>query len=225
MAKFCTNCGKPLVDGKPCDCVVNQTEMNMKFDVKEFVEVAKGMFTKPADTIKGFVKDENLVSSIILLAMNALIVALCVCLAWKPLMTAGFGGVDIVSAFNVEIPYVKIFLTVTIGVAVSYALLALLFYVIADKLFQGKSSYQKMLALLGCTSIITSVTVLVAMIFSFISIGLMLVFLCTGTTLQMVLMARGFQAASDIDENKLGYVYMITYLLYFFLFLVILPGI
>ena len=50
MAKFCTKCGKKLEEGKTCDCekttVVNNNMVN------DYMEVLKGMFTKPLDTMK-----------------------------------------------------------------------------------------------------------------------------------------------------------------------------
>ena len=63
MAKFCTKCGKKLEDGKPCDCckkevkkeVVVESKTN-GFDFNEcvnsYIEMVKGIFVKPIDTIK-----------------------------------------------------------------------------------------------------------------------------------------------------------------------------
>ena len=61
MAKFCTKCGKKLEEGKVCDCEKTTSESvktavannNM---VNDYIEVLKGMFTKPLDTMKDYAK-------------------------------------------------------------------------------------------------------------------------------------------------------------------------
>ena len=70
MAKFCTKCGKPLVDGKPCDCEKNENQNEVEqvsFNSNGLLETVKGMFTRPVSTLQEFVQDHNLVPALILL--------------------------------------------------------------------------------------------------------------------------------------------------------------
>ena len=60
MAKFCTKCGKKLEEGQVCSCEAKATKAtssnNGGFDVKEcansYLDMLKGIFTKPVETIK-----------------------------------------------------------------------------------------------------------------------------------------------------------------------------
>ena len=66
MAKFCTKCGKPLVDGKPCDCEKNENQNEVEqvsFNSNGLLETVKGMFTRPVSTLQEFVQDHNLVGN------------------------------------------------------------------------------------------------------------------------------------------------------------------
>ena len=49
MAKFCTKCGKPLKDGKPCDCSVKEEKV-----VKETAENTNELISNVSDIYKIF---------------------------------------------------------------------------------------------------------------------------------------------------------------------------
>ena len=52
MAKFCTNCGKELIDGK-CNCVkAKDNSISTNDLVEKCKEVVVGLFKKPVTTIK-----------------------------------------------------------------------------------------------------------------------------------------------------------------------------
>ena len=200
MAKFCTKCGKPLVDGKPCDCEKNENQNEVEqvsFNSNGLLETVKGMFTRPVSTLQEFVQDHNLVPALILLGINALIVSLFVCLGAKTLVV----------------------------IVIVYAALAGLFYLIADKLFKGSSSYKKMLALLGGTSVIMSVTLLLSIVFMYVSSQVMTIIFCCGAIVQSTYMVQGFIYASDIDDDKVGYTYAIVYAIFLTITVFILPQI
>ena len=62
MAKFCTKCGKELKDGKACDCEVVSTKtegVDISGYVNSYIEIIKGIFTKPVTTIKKYVTADN----------------------------------------------------------------------------------------------------------------------------------------------------------------------
>ena len=68
MAKFCTKCGKELEEGKNCDCSNSTTNTNTAsaIDFKECgndcLNLVKGIFVKPVETIKDFVVESKLLS-------------------------------------------------------------------------------------------------------------------------------------------------------------------
>ena len=227
MAKYCTKCGKKL-DGKPCDCE-NQTQTvttTSNFDFNHLLDVVKGMFTKPVDTLNNFIGDHNLSYGLVLLGVNALIIALFCCLGMKEIFTFVSGSM---SAFliqsSIEFPYAEVFFKSLVFVILGYAILAGLFYLIADKLFKGPSSYQKMITLFGATSVILSATLLGSIVLMYVSTQLMFVWLCCGLLLQSVYTIQGLKMAINIDENKLGYVYAVVYAILLIVTIFILPRI
>lgn len=230
MAKFCTNCGKPLVDGKPCDCEKNETQNGVEqtnFNVNSILETVKGMFTRPVTTLQEFVQDQNFVSALILLGINALIVSLFVCLGAKEIISAIAGSVSslLFTMGGMEIPYARIFFTTLVSIIIAYAALAGIFYLVADKLFKGSSSYKKMITLLGGTSVIMSATLLLSIVFMYVSTQVMTIIFCCGAIVQSTYMVQGFIYASDIDDDKIGYTYAIVYAIFLTITLFILPQI
>ncbi len=227
MAKFCTKCGSKLVDGKCPNCENKTTEVATKFDFNELLASVKGMFTKPVDTMKEIIETENITIGGILIAINALIIALFCCLGSKELIslftsTSGFSSL---MSTSIEIPYARIFFTTLVIVLVTYAIIAGLFYLVADKLFHGNSNYKKMIAYLGITSVILTTTMLGTIVLMYVSAQLMILFLLCGVALSNVYMIQGFQFTASIDKNKVGYTYGIVYLVILIITMFILPAI
>ena len=78
MAKFCTNCGKKLEEGKACDCQANVVASNNGgFDfnatINSYIEMVKGIFVKPVDTIKKFATSSNFVLGLIAILLNCIV--------------------------------------------------------------------------------------------------------------------------------------------------------
>ena len=92
MAKFCTNCGKKLVDGKPCDCMKKQSKKVEEVEVVEsnagdmlndFLEAFKGIFAKPVETMKKYANSSKIILVMIMIAVNSLVFGLYVYLFAK----------------------------------------------------------------------------------------------------------------------------------------------
>ena len=76
MAKFCTKCGKKLEDGQVCDCTKtvsqsasqantgSQSTGNIDFNrgLNDYLDIIKGIFTKPADTIKKYAQSNKVLA-------------------------------------------------------------------------------------------------------------------------------------------------------------------
>ena len=77
MAKFCTKCGKELVDGVCPSCASSEKEtvsgsVDIKGSLMECVNVFKKIFTKPFDAIKEFVSENKFIAGIIMVVISAL---------------------------------------------------------------------------------------------------------------------------------------------------------
>ena len=93
MAKFCTKCGKPLQDGKPCSCTTKkEKEIAVKMQVDEdeeeideskvgsmlddFMVVIKGMFKKPVNTIEKNLNVKNYNLALVSIVINLVLFGL-----------------------------------------------------------------------------------------------------------------------------------------------------
>ena len=82
MAKFCTKCGRRLIDGQPCSCTQTQQPVHdMQESVqKEVKDKAKNFFTQALEMIKhpstGFVEavsDKDSKNGLILMGIEAVL--------------------------------------------------------------------------------------------------------------------------------------------------------
>lgn len=232
MAKFCTNCGNKLKEGEVCECKKQTQSSNLAL-LSTFVELVKGMFVKPVDTMASFIDEENFNNALIALAANAVSVALLVAVLCKELFSSIFGLMGLSSGLyggldfgaTVEIPYFKIILITILVVAVIHVMTAGIAYLISEKIFKSNTSFKKMVTWVGITSVILTVVVLVSIIISLISVKVGMICLATGVGSMLNYMYKGLSFACDTDENKLIYILMPAILITAFVVSYILPKI
>ena len=103
MAKFCTKCGRRLIDGQPCRCTQTQQPVNdMQGSVqKEVKDKAKNFFTQALEMIKhpstGFassVADENSKNGLILMGIQALLAGLYLYVFVQKIVSTALNGVS-----------------------------------------------------------------------------------------------------------------------------------
>ena len=217
MAKFCTKCGKPLEEGKACECsTVVKTTTNSLFT--ECLEIVKSFLQKPIDTLEENVDDSKFNSSLIMIGINAIAVGLFVLVLVKELlgsimglmmgMMGSYGSLMGLGSAQMEIPYVKIFFIVFVVAIVVTLLIALCSYLLAEKLFKGNATIKGMVTLFGFSSIISTVTLLAASILSFVNITIGIIVYTAGSLLNTYYNYKGLEFACNVDRNKLGYVLM-----------------
>lgn len=214
MAKYCIKCGKEL-KGKTCNCE-SKKEKEIKEGLDEIIEiketllnVVKGMFTKPIDTMKSFIKDENMTIGFILLGIQVFVVALLMLIGAKELYGSLFSGYSYLS-LSVEIPYARIFFSTLFGGAISVLAFAGLLYLVSTKLFAGKTTFGKIVSHLGVISIFITLAALASMILLFVLTELMLMVIIAGLMLHVCYLFLGLPSSIEMDENKYGYTVLIS---------------
>jgi hypothetical protein len=232
MAKFCTNCGKKLKEGEVCDCK-KQSQTSSSSIVSTFVDLVKGMFVNPVDTMSSFIEEANFNTALISLGVNAVAISIFIAILCKELMetvlglmgfsSSLYGGLGLTN--QIDIPYVKIILISILTVMIVYAMIAFIAYLISEKVFKSETSYKKMITWLGVTSTLLTAVVLVAAIFSLMSVKVGLVIYAAGAMLNTYYMYKGLSFACNTDENKLGYILMPAILVTAFVVGYILPKI
>lgn len=228
MAKFCTKCGKKLEEGKACDCQtvasntqpVTTTTSSNTFDVNEivnsYIEIVKGIFVKPIDTIKKFATSSNFILGLIALALNCIISGIftyCVASECVGLINSfmGFGSYSSLMGLgtaSIEIPFMKTFFYGFLFMAVEFAVTAIMIYVMAGLVFKTKVDIKKMFALVGVCSVFTTITTIVAIVLTYISMKAMLVVVLIASMFYLVYLYHGIGETTEVNKNKLAYVFV-----------------
>ena len=103
MAKFCTKCGRRLIDGQPCSCTQTQQPVHdMQGSVqKEVKDKAKNFFTQALEMIKhpstGFVEavsDKDSKNGLILMGIEAVLTGLYLYVLLQKIVSATMSGIN-----------------------------------------------------------------------------------------------------------------------------------
>ena len=225
MAKYCIHCGKKLEDGEVCDCTANAVKSQSNNLGTSLLEVLKGIFVKPIDTIKKYTDESNFNLALILLGIFSLAISLFVLSLIKNLseVTSSMGALTLytIGMSSIQIPYMKIFFVVLIvSIAFIFAYTGLL-YLVNSIMFQGIRSFKKVFTMSGISSVITTVSLLVSTIFMFIHPALGFIIFLLGSTLNMLYVFKGIEFLGVKDKNKHGYIYLITTVFYFIVLMIL----
>ncbi len=218
MAKFCSTCGKELVDGKCSDCgskASNTPSNNSKGfgDIlKEYWDLLKESIKKPFDVVKNNNTEDNLLVALISMGVTSILGGVFMCAIIKSLF-GEFGDF-------VDIPYFKVWLCGFLVFAILFVAMALVGYLIFDKCFKANTSIKKMFVLVGLSQITLSFAVAIITILGFILSGdnaetitnIIFVVLLFATSLWTAILIKGSEHyIGKIDTNKFVYAYAILY--------------
>lgn len=227
MAKFCTRCGKALVEGEVCNCtpVVQSTPQQTvapqgKDLINDCINIIKNFFKKPVDTLQENINENKFTSALIMVVLNGLAMGLFAVVLIKELLGSmmglfggGYGSYAALmgGSYSVEIPYFKYFMIVAIVGMVVQLLFGVASYVISDKLFKGNTNIKKMITLFGFSSIILTAGLLLAAICLFINATIGIYVFIIASILNTYYICKSLEFSCNTDRNKLGYVLVLTY--------------
>lgn len=226
MSKFCTKCGKELKDGQTCDCqksTKTTTTSASSIDVKEScmdcVEAVKGVFTKPVETIKGFVTDNKFISGIIMIVAAAIASGIYKIATLKSMYGStngnGFNANDLSDLFSSALSgnlgakpdYFKEFINAFVNHLAEYAFIALLGYVLVAFLFKGKASWKQMLSAVGISLSFVILGFLVNSILVFVDaevVGYIRGYVSSfAYILSVLFLYKGVEGVAELDKNKI----------------------
>ena len=249
MAKFCTKCGKPLVEGQTCNCgnpetpvvetlnfeqpsmkdfqqanTMNQNMMTQPQGavaqpskannlVNDCLAIIKGFLTKPVTTVADNANESKFNQALAIAGVFAASVMAFVLVVLGDIYSTieksmSMGG--LVEVPKLEVPYIKVGLISFISVAGGLALMALLAWLIMNKIFKVNTTYKKVFGIYAISSIISAVAALLAIVCKFIDYRLAFGVLALGVALNNHYVSVTMRTAGQTDENKLGYVVVIA---------------
>ena len=238
MAKFCTNCGKKLVDGKPCDCEKKESKKVEEVEVvstgagemvNDYIEALKGIFTKPVDTMKKYAKSSKFVLAMIMLGINAIVFGLYIYLFAGESVSVlarlmGYSSLMSLSGASVSVP-ASVFFWAFLFMAVFFFALGGLLYLFCGPIMKDDTNFKEIMSLIGVNAVFTTITILVALIFVYIKTWISLVILMLGGFIFILNTYHGFTNLVKIDKNRIAYVFTASYAITLFVVCYILPKI
>lgn len=229
-AQFCVKCGKKFESEKEKSKKTSKvTAEDVKETAKEVTKemtseassIIKDMIVKPVDTLKKYGEEKRFNLALVLVGIMSILVGLfgmallkSVSAALNELVSSLYGGLlgmgHNMYGTTPELPYAKTFFYSLIATyALSFVFVGIL-YLVNNLIFKGKESFKKMYVIYGIISIVISAALLASTILSFVSIKLAALVLSLGLALSSFYIFHMIRLIGPKDENKHGYIYVIT---------------
>lgn len=234
-ASFCSKCGEKLA-GKSSEKTAKKSKISAD-DVKdaaaqvtkemtnEASNIIRDMVAKPVDTLKKYGDEKRFNLALALIGVMSLLAGLFSIALIKNLYSAimdfvqsMYGGLlGMASSYGqqAEIPYFKVFFITLIATFVLSFVFVGILYFVSNVLFKGKESFKKMYVVYGIVSIVVSATLLVSLVLSFIGVKIAAVVLSLGFGLSSFYVFHMIRLVGPSDENKHGYIYVISTALFY----------
>lgn len=223
MAKYCTNCGKKLKEGEMCDCKKDSVINNET--TQKALDLVRGMIYTPIDTIKDFTKKSSFNLAMILVGVLSVITGLFVMGLCKNglnySLQLAYSGINSFMPRSIEIPYMKIFFTSLVLVFGLSFVYTFILYVVNTMLFKREADFKEVYSMYGTCSIVSSLGILASTILIFVNVSLGIIMFALTSILNVVYSYHGLKFLGKNDENKYGYIYLLTNVLFYVVIFII----
>ena len=236
-AQFCVKCGEKFGDEKEnakktkttkvsADEVKDAAVEATKEMTNETTKIVKDMVVAPVDALKKYGEEKRFNLALVLVAIMSILVGLfgmallkSVSAALNEFVSSLYGGFlgmgSNMYGSTPELPYAKTFFYSLIATyALSFIFVGIL-YLVNNLIFKGKESFKKMYVIYGIISIVISAALLASTILSFVSIKLSGLIIALGLALSSFYIFHMIRLIGPKDENKHGYIYVITTVLFY----------
>ncbi len=207
--KFCTKCGKELVNGV-CSCeatasvnsgvaatTVVTTNNKSAFDVDNIKNIGIKMVKEPEEGLKEFVKEKNFVLSLMIPAAIALFMMILFIIMIN----------DIVG----EAPIVSIIINIIILIAVTFGALGSMLFVSLKYIFKDEQADFKKCIAYTCGSYISFVpAMLLTIILYYVAPEYMLYTVYLGALLSNITLITNLNLVTNINNSKKVYAVLIS---------------
>ena len=233
MAKFCTKCGKPLVDGKPCSCSLKEEKKQEKVEVEEeetstnevvasITDIYKNVWKKPYQTMVKY-KEKNITLGLCLILINAVIFGIfgyflinntyngiLEDISNKLQGVAALTGEEIEVFQRTSLPFFGMFISNVISLAIGYLILISISRLFVGKIFKGKGTFGDYLTAAGVASPLSTIVMVVGILASFISYKLAILIAILATITFFVLLSQAYVDILEAKEERLAYSQSLT---------------
>ena len=235
MTKYCSKCGKLLEKGAKCNCQASKKvarKETIKEFIKEFLTIYKTIFTKPIDTIKTYTNKPNMIISSIQVLVFALFTGIYSMFIAKSIyvlygiitkeyFTAIYNANINSISLNTNIPYFRIFIIAVLFIVILTVLTTIAIYLVNSLIFKSKSSIKRVFCLYSINTVVPTIALVLASLVSILSLQLSIIILLFGFILANIYLFSGIKFISIKDDNKYGYIYIISAIVIFIVFYIL----
>ncbi len=213
--KFCTSCGKQLVEGSACECqtvkaapVLASSTSSFDFGtmINETVELVKSLIKKPITTVKEKVETIDQNTTYFLLAIAVIVAGITTTILTEELtmgLMNAFGGYGSM----VEFDFMEVFIKLALYNAVVVAGTIFAIYAVAVYVFKKEIALTKSTSLVAITSVLMSVVNLLAIVAIYISFEVLAVVYLVGSVFYSTVLYEGITHVTQVEEDKKPYIY------------------
>lgn len=220
MAKFCIYCGKSLEEGQTCHCKKEKNSAIMSKNIELLKEISRNLFLKPVDTIKKHSKEENFQFGLILLLAHMVLAGVFVYCLLKEGLGMSFHSYSI---FSIQIPFFKTFFSTILFTGIGFLVTIGTLYLFIEIIFKEKTNIKKITTMVGICSMISTVSLALSSIMIFVFPKLTIFLLLVASLFYLIYLCQGILEITNLDKNKLAYVFIPTIVITMFVVIYLLP--
>ena len=198
--------------------------------VNDGLDILKNIFKKPVDTIAKYSKSEDFTLGLILMGIGSLLTGIILYLVIKEIIKSSglgmYGYALGISSNALKDEAFKIIMIATLYMIAYFAVVASMLHVFAGSIFKVKDSdIKKTFALVGASSVILSIVVLVSGIAVFINGTLAAILFVLGSMIFNYALYHSYFEVIKVDKNKVIYAFTGTIAVAMFVVGYLLPKI
>ena len=247
MVKFCKHCGKKLKSEEVCNCqtkikkntentellkatetIKNEVSDSSKKYLEKFGELWKDIWSHPKKTMTSFMKEEDNTLTILILIITSVLIGLCTISFIKGIYT-NYLPMNQLMKYS-ETPYVwnisyfKILLCVSIGVFLSYILLAIIFDLGFEKISQINLSLKKFLAIIAISVFEPTMYCILGAFLTVVSYKLAFIMICFALLLYLINLYQNIEIMSELNTENYNRIFSSLILIFLFLAIYVIPN-
>ena len=198
--------------------------------VNDGLDILKNIFKKPVDTIAKYSNSENFTLGLILMGIGSLLTGIVLYFVLKEIIKSSsiglYGYALGMSSNALKDQAFKIIMMATLYMVAYFAVVASMLHVFAGSIFKVKDSdIKKTFALVGASSVILSIVVLVSGIAVFINGTLAAILFVLGSMIFNYALYHSYFEVIKVDKNKVIYAFTGTIAVAMFIVGYLLPKI
>lgn len=184
---------------------------------KNIWQILLDIWKAPADNLKSFVNEKNLVNALILIGAEALLMVLFSCIILKKVYSMIMGIVGGISYYfydEVKVPYLRTIFSTLIGTALGACIFAAITMLIVKQVGKANKTFKEAICITATKSAAFLPFLVVAIITSLFSLPLTIIVMALGGILGYFYVHTSLDDGSIQDGNKHVYTSFLIYAVY-----------